>query len=105
MMTDDMKFNADKAAELLWLLANPSRLKVLDLITKDEWGVSELATEVGLSQSALSQHLARFRGANLVAVRRDAQNHYYSCSSQDILKVMATLEEIGKISAPPKSAA
>ncbi|MBO0145354.1 winged helix-turn-helix transcriptional regulator [Agrobacterium sp. Ap1] len=90
----ELKFDAVQAAALLALLANPSRLKVLDFITKTEWSVLELADAVGISQSALSQHLAKFRNARVVNVRRDAQNVYYSCSSQDVLKVMETLKDI-----------
>jgi DNA-binding transcriptional ArsR family regulator len=102
-MEEPMKFDADEAADFLALLANPSRLRVMGLITKAEWGVNDLASEVGLSQSALSQHLAKFRSAKLVQVRRDAQNIYYSCSSQDIMKVLATLDEISKNSVNSKS--
>lgn len=101
----ELKFDAVEAAALLALLSNPSRLKILDFITKAEWSVVELADAVGISQSALSQHLAKFRNARVVEARRDAQNVYYSCSSQDILKVMATLEDISNNSVNSKTVA
>lgn len=104
-MNRDFTFDADDAADLLALLANPNRLKVLGLIAKEEWSVSALATEIDLSQSALSQHLKKFRDANVVGVRRDAQNIYYSCSSKDVVKVLDTLEEIHKNSLVGKSVA
>lgn len=99
------KFDAVQAAALLALLANPSRLTILDFITKAEWSVVELADAIGISQSSLSQHLAKFRNARVVEARRDAQNVYYSCSSQDILKVMATLKDISNNSVNSKTVA
>ncbi|TNM65252.1 ArsR/SmtB family transcription factor [Aliirhizobium smilacinae] len=93
-MARDFKFDADQAAALLGLLANAHRLEVLGRITRQEWSVSALAEEVNLSQSALSQHLSKFRQADVVEIRRDAQTIYYSCSADAILKVLATLDEI-----------
>ncbi len=93
-MSHDFKFDAEKAADLLSVLANTRRLKILGLIIGQEWSVSALANEVNVSQSALSQHLSRFRQANLVDIRRDAQTIYYSCSSEAITKMLATLDEI-----------
>ncbi|KQQ69900.1 winged helix-turn-helix transcriptional regulator [Rhizobium sp. CFBP 8752] len=104
-MDRDFKFDVDKAADLLALLASPSRLKVFGLISRNEWSVSALAAEVDLSQSALSQHLKKLRNADVVGVRRDAQNIYYSCSSDEIIKVLKTLEDIQKKSPDAKSVA
>ncbi|POO52639.1 ArsR family transcriptional regulator [Agrobacterium rosae] len=94
LVSHDFKFDTKKAADLLGLLANPCRLEVLERIVGQEWSVSALANEVNVSQSALSQHLSRFRQAKLVDVRRDAQTLYYSCSSEAIIKMLATLDEI-----------
>lgn len=95
-MDREFKFDPQKGADLLGLLANSRRLKVLALIAKDEWSVSALATEVNLSQSALSQHLKILRDADVVNVGRDAQSIYYSCSADAIHKVLGTLQEIGE---------
>ncbi|WP_250985675.1 metalloregulator ArsR/SmtB family transcription factor [Rhizobium sp. CG4] len=99
-MSHDFKFDAEKAADLLSVLANTRRLEILGLIMGQEWSVSALANEVKVSQSALSQHLSRFRQANLVDVRRDAQTIYYSCSSEAIAKMLATLDEISYSNSP-----
>jgi len=56
--------------------------------------VNELADKVGLSQSALSQHLARFRAARVVTTRREAQTIYYSTSDDSIRRVLETVGEI-----------
>lgn len=82
----------------------PAALK-LWTFTKAEWSDLELADALGSSQSALSQHLAKFRYAIVVDVRRNAQNVYYSCSSPEILKMMAKLEGISNKSVNRKTVA
>ncbi|MNL05580.1 HTH-type transcriptional regulator KmtR [compost metagenome] len=86
-----MTTDTDRAAEFLTALANPKRLLVLDLLTKNELSVGDLAEQVGLSQSALSQHLAKLRAAHLVSTRKNGQTIYYSCRDSvvaDILKLV-----------------
>lgn len=68
---------AAEAARLLKLLANEQRLTVLCRLSGTELSVTELGAHVNLSQSALSQHLAKLRADGLVATRRDAQTIYY----------------------------
>ena len=69
---------AAEAARLLRLLAHEKRLLVLcHLEAGGEMNVTELVGVVGLSQSALSQHLARLREDQLVATRREAQTIWY----------------------------
>jgi len=80
--------------KLLSALANSKRLQILQIISEREVGVGELATKVGLSQSALSQHLARLRNDMLVATRRDAQNIYYSTNHPGVRKILESLTPI-----------
>ena len=69
---------ATEAARLLKLLANENRLLILcRLVAERELSVGDIADAVGLSQSALSQHLARMREEGLVATRREAQTVLY----------------------------
>jgi len=64
-------------------LANPKRLMILCQLLTEEKSVGELADAVGLSQSALSQHLAKMREAGLVnAVKRGQMVYYRLCSMQ-----------------------
>lgn len=65
----------------LGLLANPVRMHVLHLMRKGEYSVGELAKQVGVSQSALSQHLSKLKLSGLVNLRTEAQWHYYSLGS------------------------
>jgi DNA-binding transcriptional ArsR family regulator len=76
----EMGEHAEEAAALLKALAHPARLLVLCRLVDSEASVSELQPLVGLSMSALSQHLAVLREMNLVATRRESQTIYYSLS-------------------------
>lgn len=80
--------------KLLSALANSKRLQIMRIISEREVGVGDLADEVGLSQSALSQHLARLRSDKLVATRRDAQNVYYSTSHPGVRKILESLQSL-----------
>jgi DNA-binding transcriptional ArsR family regulator len=84
--------NTPLAVALLKALANESRLKILfTLKIHGEKNVGDLESIVGLSQSALSQHLARMRKEGLVKTRRDAQTIYYSCESEHVERVLECL--------------
>ncbi|ASY63889.1 Transcriptional regulator, ArsR family [Sinorhizobium sojae CCBAU 05684] len=85
---------AETAAGFLSAMANPKRLLILDSLVKEEMAVGALANKVGLSQSALSQHLSKLRAQNLVSTRRDAQTIYYSSSSDAVMKILGALDEI-----------
>ena len=79
-------------ADLLRALGNERRLRVMcKLAEHGEMTVGDLAEEVGLSQSALSQHLARLRAESLVASRREAQTAWYRIADPRCEALMATL--------------
>lgn len=90
-----MKISSEaKQAALLSALANEKRILILKCILDREVPVGELAELVGLSQSALSQHLAKLRILGLVSTRRDAQMIYYSSKNESVRKVFDTLADI-----------
>ena len=76
MQTETLQENAREASILLKAMSNEHRLLILCQLVPGEKSVGELVRLVGLSQSALSQHLARLRRDNLVRTRRDAQTIY-----------------------------
>jgi DNA-binding transcriptional ArsR family regulator len=86
--------SAAEAAKLLRALGNERRLMILCQLTDGERSVGELRPLVGLSQSALSQHLAVLREEGIVATRREAQSIWYRISDPAAIKVVATLAEI-----------
>jgi DNA-binding transcriptional ArsR family regulator len=83
--------NAHKACDLLGAMANTSRLMILCQLADGEKSVSDLQPLIGLSQSALSQHLGVLRRKHLVRTRRAGQSIFYSLSSGDAAAVMSTL--------------
>ncbi|CAN7496341.1 ArsR/SmtB family transcription factor [Rhizobium leguminosarum] len=105
METSDLADHTTVAAALLSAMANPKRLLILCSLVKGEVAVGVLATQVGLSQSALSQHLSKLRAQKLVKTRRDAQTIYYSSNSEPVMKILATLEDIYLVQNRNRSAA
>ncbi len=91
MKFDTIQKNARHASTLLKAMSNPHRLLILSQLTHGERCVSELESIVGLSQSALSQHLARLRRDKMVQTRRAAQTIYYSLAGDDVEAVIETL--------------
>ena len=75
-----LELRAAEAAQLLKLLANDQRLTVLCRLSGGEMSVTQLGQHVNLTQTALSQHLAKLRAEGLVATRREAQTIYYRLS-------------------------
>lgn len=85
---------ASHAVELLKAMANEWRLMILCQLSEGEKTVSELQQILGLSQSALSQHLAVLRREKIVKSRKHAQSVSYSLSGEDATKVMHTLHDV-----------
>jgi len=83
-----------EAARLMKLLANEQRLTVLCRLSGAEMSVSELGEYVNLTQSALSQHLAKLRADGLVATRRDAQTIYYRLADPVAIRLIGVLCEL-----------
>jgi|SRR6185436_21099416 ArsR family transcriptional regulator len=84
-----------QAADMLRALANERRLMILCKLV--EWGeanVTQLAVAVGLSQSALSQHLAKMREEGIVAFRRDAQTVWYRIADARAEELLGTLHRL-----------
>jgi DNA-binding transcriptional ArsR family regulator len=86
--------NARRASCLLKAMSNQHRLLILCQLLRGEKCVGELERLVGLSQSAMSQNLARLRRDNLVKTRRQAQTIYYSLAGDEAVSVLEALYEI-----------
>lgn len=91
MQIEELQANASRACSLLKSMANEARLLILCNLAKGEKSVSELQELIGLSQSALSQHLAVLRREQLVETRRSAQMVYYRIANQDATAILETL--------------
>ena len=92
---EELERKAAEAASLLKLLANENRLLILcRLVVAGEMSVGALADAVDLSQSALSQHLAKMREDGLVATRREAQTVFYHIADPNAARLLALLKNI-----------
>ncbi len=82
---------AGVAASLLKAMSNQHRLMVLCRLGASEASAGELQADSGLSQSALSQHLAVLRARGLVDTRRESQTIYYRLADPAARQVIETL--------------
>ncbi len=91
---DLLREKAGEAAALLRILGNEHRLMILCRLNGGEASVSALLSDSGLSQSALSQHLAVLREQGLVATRRESQSIFYRIADESALRIIAVLADI-----------
>lgn len=97
---DRFQKSAAEATALLKTLSNEHRLMILCQLGPGELQVRDLQARIGLSQSALSQHLARLREDRLVQTRREGVSIFYRIADPAVLRVIAVLAEIY---CPPES--
>lgn len=90
----EMQEHASDAAGLMKALGNESRLMILCMLTESEKSVSDLNEIIPLSQSALSQQLARLRQQGLVKTRRESQTIFYSLADGPADRVIHLLHDI-----------
>lgn len=83
-----------KAVDTLKAMANPKRLAILCQLGEREENVSNLCSHVNLSQSAVSQHLAKLRDLGLVSTRRDQQTIYYQLDSPEVKSLIESLRSL-----------
>jgi DNA-binding transcriptional ArsR family regulator len=94
MNMTEMSDHAADAAGLMKALGNESRLMILCLLADQERSVGELNELIPLSQSALSQQLARLRQQGIVETRRESQTIYYSLAPGPADRVIHLLHDI-----------
>ena len=94
MDPNQLKNNADQAATLLKQLSNPNRLWILCQLVEGELSVGQIHQRVELSQSALSQHLAKLRKDELVSTRREGNSIYYTLKSREVQHLLETLHKL-----------
>jgi ArsR family transcriptional regulator, virulence genes transcriptional regulator len=90
----ELQDQADAAERMLKAIANRHRLMILCELSEGERSVGALQEAVGLSQSSLSQHLARLREDAVVTTRREAQTIFYSLASEPVRRIVGLLHEL-----------
>ncbi|HBS58811.1 MAG TPA: transcriptional regulator [Firmicutes bacterium] len=87
-----------KIAEIFKILGDPTRIKVLDVLSKRELCVCDLAATLQMGQSAISHQLRILRGARLVKYRREGKEAWYSLDDEHVLTLFQQgLEHINHI--------
>lgn len=96
----DLRRSAGQMAARLRILSHPERLIMLCRMDEGEVAVGELVRLTGLSQSAVSQHLAMLRDEGLVAIRGEAQTRFYRLADPTVRAIIHALCEICQATAP-----
>ncbi len=93
---EKLKDNAGEAAGFLSLLANDKRLPIFcELMAAREMSAGDPAHAVGLSQSALFQHLSKLRAEALIDTRRESQTIFYRLSSDErMIRTLSLLKQL-----------
>lgn len=94
MNLQDMVNHSAKAVKLLKAVSNERRLMILCHLLNGELSVGEMNDKLGLSQSALSQHLALLRRNKLVKTRKEAQTVFYSMNSKEAEAVLGLMHQL-----------
>ncbi|MFN3889079.1 MAG: ArsR/SmtB family transcription factor [Beijerinckiaceae bacterium] len=95
LATQDLEEKAEEVAQIMGIISNARRLLILcKLAEAGEMNVSRLVDEVGLSQSALSQHLAIMRACGIVATRKEGLNVFYRIADPRAFELMRALQSI-----------
>ncbi len=79
----------DTAVATFRLLADPTRLRLLWLVSAGEYDVTTLAGTIGAPRVSVSQHLAKLRLGGLVATRRDGRRVVYRARDSHVRSVIA----------------
>lgn len=94
MLYRGMEEAARQASNLLKAMSNERRLLILCHLSRGERSVGDLCELIGVSQSALSQHLAKLRHDDLVTTRREAQTIYYSLKGETAQRILDALYDL-----------
>ena len=77
-----------RLAEIFKVLGDPTRIKLLALLSASEMCVCDIADALGMKQSAISHQLRVLRGARLVKFRKDGNEAWYSLDDDHVVKLM-----------------
>ena len=93
-MHHDIPAKAAEVAELLKLIANPHRLAVLCALTEQPMNATALTELVGISQTAMSNHLARLRSAGIIDYQREHRELIYHLSDLRVTTLLTVLYDL-----------
>ncbi len=77
-----------RAAEIIKLLGHPVRLKIVEVLEGGEATVTDIQEQLELEQAIVSQHLAKLRGAGVVAARREGVHVFYQLTENKVPHIL-----------------
>ncbi len=81
----------NRAADIIKMLGHPERLKIVEVLEQGEATVSEIQDALDLPQAIVSQHLAKMRGGQIVAARRDGVHVYYRITEPKVPHILSCI--------------
>lgn len=90
----NMNLTAEQASKLLKIISHPHRLMILCLLLEGRKNVTELTEQVGISQTAMSNHLAKLRSEHIVDYTRYHRSLVYELTSAEVTHIIAALYDI-----------
>ena len=92
LMTHDD--DIERASRSLKAMSHPLRLKILCILGNNEYTVQDIVSNVGTTQSNISQHLGILRDKSILSSRKDANRVYYRVSDARTLKLISMMREV-----------
>ena len=86
-MTDLSEHTASHLADLFGTLSDASRLRIIDSLLGGERSVGEIASRLGMTESAESHQLRRLRVMRLVRIRKDGRQVFYSLDDDHVARL------------------
>ena len=74
--------------------ANPTRLRMLDMLAVSERGCSDIQQQLGITAANMSQHLSILRGAGVVTTRKDGKQTYCALAMPEVKRACEQVREI-----------
>jgi ArsR family transcriptional regulator len=84
----------ERQAQICKAFANPVRLRIIDMVAKEERGVSELQQELEISKANLSQHLAILKAAGVLATRREGKQLFCSLAIPEVKQACQLVRKV-----------
>lgn len=94
MELTELQIKATEVSDILKTMAHPERLMVLCQLVDGEVGVAQLQENTTLSQSAFSQQLSVLKKHNLVKVRKESQQVFYSLADDRVKALIGSFYSI-----------
>ncbi|USK70730.1 ArsR/SmtB family transcription factor [Peribacillus asahii] len=78
----------DEASRIFKALANPTRIKILYLLSQEECSVNHITEVLDMTQSAVSHQLSFLRNLRLVKYRREGNTFYYTYDDEHVITIL-----------------